>query len=86
MDADLFLGVLENHTLELRLRSKIQDQSYFGLGGSQVMQELSFVGGVDRATRLQLENHHVLYQKVSTKVPDTLTTEPNLQRYLPGGL
>jgi hypothetical protein len=77
MNADLFPGVGEGHTLELGSRTKIEMKTDLDVGCLQGVQQLRFVCGFDRSRRLQFYDHRFLDQEVSTKFPHRSASKPD---------
>ncbi len=74
--------VVEDHSLELGFRTEVEEQTYLNLSGFEAIQQLCFVGGLQRPRGLQLDYDEPLNEEVGSEQPDLKATEPDLEWYL----
>ena len=69
--------IVEDETFKFWLETEIEKQSDFYICCAQVIEQLRFMCGVERAHSLKFQQHTFIDQYICCKISDLLTAKPN---------
>jgi len=74
--------VIEHHSLELRFRSEVEEQTNLNFGRPQIVEKLSFMSRVNATGGFDLKNHQILNRNVWLEHANDDPAKPDFERLL----